>query len=109
MLVRFLLTPGIQDTQCGFKCFRAEAANDIFSRLTRMGFSFDVESLVIADRLGYRVTEIPVRWHYDSDSRVRLIRDSGAMVLDVITIYFKALRGDYDDPRSNSAHVTMRD
>ena len=95
-LVRFFLTPGIQDTQCGFKCFRGDAADEIFSRLTRTGFGFDVESLVIANRLGYRVTEIPVHWYYDSDSRVRMIRDSCGMLFDVIVVWFKSRMGAYD-------------
>lgn len=95
-LVRTLLVPDVQDTQCGFKCFRAEAANEIFSRVTRTGFCFDVESLVIARRFGYRMAEIPVRWHFDSDSRVRMIRDSGGMILDVFLIWLKARRGAYD-------------
>ena len=95
-LVRILLIPDIQDTQCGFKCFRAEAADEIFSRVTRTGFCFDVESLVIAARFDYRMTEIPVHWHFDSDSRVRMIRDSGGMILDVFLIWLKARRGAYD-------------
>jgi dolichyl-phosphate beta-glucosyltransferase len=95
-LVRILLVPEIQDTQCGFKCFRGEAADEIFSRITRTGFCFDVESLVIAGRFGYRMAEIPVRWHFDSDSRVRVIQDSGGMILDVFLIWLKARRGVYD-------------
>lgn len=95
-LVRRLLIPEIQDTQCGFKCFRGEAADEIFSRVTRTGFGFDVESLVIAGRFGHRMMEIPVHWHFDPDSRVRMIRDSGGMILDVLLIWLKARRGTYD-------------
>lgn len=100
-LVRLLLVPEIQDTQCGFKCFSAEAANQIFSRLTRPGFGFDVEALVIANRFGYRIMEIPVRWHFDSDSRVRMIRDSFGMIFDVIVIWFNRFRGVYEPDRSS--------
>ena len=95
-LVRLLLIPEIQDTQCGFKCFRAEAADEIFSRVTRTGFCFDVESLVIASRFGYRMAEIPVRWYFDGDSRVRVIRDSLEMLFDLFAIWLKARRGSYD-------------
>lgn len=94
-LVRILLLEGIQDTQCGFKCFRAEAADEIFSRVTRTGFCFDVETLVIANQLGYRVVEVPVHWYFDGDSRVRMIRDSGGMMLDVFLIWLHARRGSY--------------
>ncbi len=101
MLVRLLLIPKIQDTQCGFKCFRAEAADEIFSRVTRTGFGFDVESLVIANRFGYRIEQIPVNWHFDSDSRVRVIRDTFGTVIDVLVIWLKAQRGSYDPKGSN--------
>jgi len=100
-LVRLLLIPKIQDTQCGFKCFVAEAANEIFSRVTRTGFGFDVEALVIANRFGYRIEQIPVRWHFDSDSRVRVIQDTLGTVLDVLVIWLKASRGAYDPKQSN--------
>lgn len=101
MLVRLLLIPKIQDTQCGFKCFRAEAADEIFSRVTRTGFGFDVESLVIANRFGYRIEQIPVNWHFDSDSRVRVIQDTFGTVIDVLVIWLKAQRGSYDPKGSN--------
>ncbi len=104
-LVRSTLVPGVQDTQCGFKCFRADAAEAIFSRLTRKGFSFDVEVLVIARHLGFRVAEIPVRWEFDRDSRVRVFRDSKEMAFDVVAIWLNAVRGVYDAqaPRMPSA------
>lgn len=98
-LIRLLLIPDIQDTQCGFKCFRAEAAEAIFSRTTRTGFSFDVESLVLARRLGFRVREIPVHWYYDTDSRVRIVQDSFAMIVDVLAIWLRLRLGYYESHR----------
>lgn len=94
-LVRLLLVPEIQDTQCGFKCFRADAAEEIFSRVSRTGFGFDVETLVIANLFGYRIKEIPVNWHFDGDSRVRIIKDSLGTSFDVFMIWLKRLRGAY--------------
>ena len=99
-LIRLLLIPDIQDTQCGFKCFRAEAAEAVFSRTTRTGFSFDVESLVLARRLGFRISEVPVHWHYDADSRVRIVRDSFSMIIDVLTIWVRLRLGRYGSRRS---------
>lgn len=61
-VVQVLATPGIQDTQCGFKLYTHEAAHEVFSRCQLKGFSFDVEALFLAKRLGYRIAEIPVRW-----------------------------------------------
>ncbi len=48
LIIRLLILPGLQDTQCGFKCFRAEVADDLFKRQTLMGWSFDIELLFIA-------------------------------------------------------------
>ena len=69
-LVRLLLIPDVQDTQCGFKCFQGVAAEEIFRRVTLTGYSYDVEALAIARRLGYRMVEVPVPWYFDGDSRV---------------------------------------
>src|SRR5207253_83768 len=65
LLVRLLTLKGLLDTQCGFKMFTSEAAEGIFKRQTIFGFGFDVEILFIAQKLGYRVFEMPVSW-YDS-------------------------------------------
>jgi len=102
-LIRLLLIPDIQDTQCGFKCFRAEAAEAVFSRTTRTGFSFDVEALVIARGLGFRVREIPVHWYYDTDSRVRIVRDSFSMIFDVLAIWLRLRLGRYGSRRTTGA------
>ena len=56
------LVGGVADTQCGFKFFSAEAAEQIFRRVTANGFAFDVEVLALAARLGLPVVEVPVRW-----------------------------------------------
>jgi len=61
-----------RDTQCGFKLFRAEAARQIFPLQKQDGFSFDVEDLVIAKKLGLRAVEVPVRWANVEGTKVRL-------------------------------------
>jgi dolichyl-phosphate beta-glucosyltransferase len=95
-LVRALAVPGIRDTQCGFKCFRREAALEICRRMTRERFGFDVEMLYLARRLGYRVREVPVIWRHSPQSRVRLLRDALSMLVDLGRIRWYALRGRYD-------------
>jgi dolichyl-phosphate beta-glucosyltransferase len=60
--VQLAATPGIHDTQCGFKLMTARAARSIFSRATLDGFSFDVEALLLARKLGLGIAEVPVRW-----------------------------------------------
>ncbi len=85
-LVKALAMPGFEDTQCGFKCFRREAALDIFGVQRLDGMSFDVEALYIARKRGYRIVEVPIDWYFMAESRVRLIQDSLRMLSDILTI-----------------------
>jgi dolichyl-phosphate beta-glucosyltransferase len=88
-IVQVLAVPGIQDTQCGFKLFRAEAAREIFRRQTLDGFSFDVEVLLLARRLGFEIVEVPVRWIDHPDSRVSPLKDSARVFRDVLTVRWR--------------------
>jgi glycosyltransferase involved in cell wall biosynthesis len=94
--IRSFALPGLQDTQCGFKCFRSDVAKDIFRFQTLTGWSFDVELLVIARRRGYTITEIGIPWTFTSGSKVNILRDSGRMFLDLLIIHRNASRGVYD-------------
>jgi len=78
--------PGIEDTQCGFKFFKREIARDLFSRQRIDGYMFDVEILALAQRLGYRIKEVPVRWWDDADSRLQLLGGNLRNVLDIFRI-----------------------
>jgi dolichyl-phosphate beta-glucosyltransferase len=83
-LVSLLVVRGFRDTQCGFKLFRASAARRIFERVRTDGFAFDVEVLMRARELGYRTAEVPVVWRDSPASRVRPVRDSARMLLDLL-------------------------
>jgi dolichyl-phosphate beta-glucosyltransferase len=96
LLVRTLTVPGIQDTQCGFKCFRAAIINDLFKAQVLDGWTFDVEVLFIAVKRGYRIVEIPIPWYYNPGSRVRLFRDTINMFTDLFRIRLNWQRGLYD-------------
>jgi dolichyl-phosphate beta-glucosyltransferase len=111
-LVRLLTIGGFQDTQCGFKCFKAEVARDLFNRSQLYRDSdgpikgplvtgFDVELLFLAVRSGYKVAEIPIDWYYAKGSKVRPVHDTFAMVGDVLRVRWNDLRGMYDE-RSRS-------
>jgi dolichyl-phosphate beta-glucosyltransferase len=95
-VVRLLTLPGLRDTQCGFKLFSAEAAEEAFSRARLPGFSFDVEVLYIALRRGRRIAELPVTWRNDAATRVTLLRGMAAF-LDVVRIRVLGALGAYDD------------
>lgn len=94
-LVRTFLLRGLDDTQCGFKCFSAQAAHDIFPLVTITGWTFDVEALFIGRKLGYKICEIPIPWFFKSQSRVKVWRDSLQMGLDLIKISINNLTGRY--------------
>ena len=98
-IIQTLILPGLNDTQCGFKCFRADVVEDIFRRQTLHGWSFDIELLYIARRHGYRIVEIPIHWYHFSDSKVRALRDSVHMVQDIFRIRANARRGLYNNAR----------
>ena len=94
LLVRVSVVPGLRDTQCGFKLFRADAARECFSAALLDGFSFDVEALFIARRRGRRVAEIPVIWRNDAATRVSTLRGVLAFV-DVLKIRMNGWLGRY--------------
>lgn len=85
-LARRLTFRDINDSQCGFKCFRREAAHALFALQKIEGFSFDVEILYLAQKKGYTILEKPVRWQHVEQSRVKLISDPLKMFLDIVKI-----------------------
>jgi dolichyl-phosphate beta-glucosyltransferase len=95
-LVRILAVKGIQDTQCGFKCFSRAAAEQLFPLQQIDGWGFDVEILYIAQRKGMRLVEIPIHWYFQTDSRVRPVRDTINMVRELLKIRRMGNAGVYD-------------
>lgn len=96
LLIRLLVLPGLHDTQCGFKCFSSEAAEDIFSYQSLTGWSFDVEVLYVARLHGWKIKEVPIHWYYFPGSKVNILRDSIRMFQELLVIRHKARRGEYD-------------
>jgi dolichyl-phosphate beta-glucosyltransferase len=95
-VIQALILPGLNDTQCGFKCFRAEIAEGIFRQQTLTGWSFDIEVLYLARRKKLRIKEIPIHWYFDADSKVSAVRDAVRMIGDIFRIHLNAIRGRYD-------------
>ncbi len=96
-LIRLLVLPDLQDTQCGFKCLRADLARKIFSSQTLFGWAFDVEILTIAHHRGYTIVEIPITWYYNPGSKIKVLSDSFRMFLDLLSIRRNLHRGLYND------------
>lgn len=82
----FFAFKGIHDSQCGFKAFRRESARKLFGLQKLDGFSFDVEIVFLAQKLGLRLLELPVIWRNSAQSRVRVFLDPLLMFWDVLRI-----------------------
>jgi len=100
-IVRVLAVPRLQDTQCGFKMFRAEAAEALFPLQTMNGWSFDVELLYAAQQRGLRIIEIPVHWYYKANTRIKPVRHSIEMFTEVLKIRRNGRRGLYSPARGD--------
>jgi dolichyl-phosphate beta-glucosyltransferase len=90
-----LILPGVEDSQCGFKMFTAEAVRAIFPFVTIEGWAFDVEVLAVARAQRLRVVEVPIEWHFRSESQVSMVRDSFGMLRELVRIRLRARRGTY--------------
>ncbi len=85
---------GIWDTQCGFKGFTKDAVENIFPKLTIDRWAFDVEILVLAKKLNYKIKEIPITWINDPESKVKL-KGMIRMLKEVFQIKLNLLKGIY--------------
>jgi glycosyltransferase involved in cell wall biosynthesis len=105
-LVKLFALPGFEDTQCGFKCFTAAAALDLFSVQRFDGMSFDVEVLYIARQRGYTIREVPIDWYYRSESRVHPLADPMRMLRDILTIRRNWRQGVYSPRPAREARLS---
>ena len=96
LLVRPLSGLPFRDTQCGFKLFRYRAAQDVFRSIRCNDWAFDVEALMVASMLGYRVIEVPVRWINEERSKVRILVDAPKMAFDVLRFRWWQFSGSYE-------------
>jgi dolichyl-phosphate beta-glucosyltransferase len=86
LLVRLLGVRGFADTQCGFKLFTGRAARDIFPKLFTDRWAFDVEALLVARYMGYRIIEVPVVWVNAPGTKVNVVRDAAGTLRDLLRI-----------------------
>lgn len=93
-VVQALLLLPYQDTQCGFKMFRAEAIHKILPLLTIDGFAFDMEILAVAAAQGCRIAEVPVTWNNVLESKVRML-DTLQVFFDLLKIRYGLSVGNY--------------
>lgn len=111
-LVQVIALWGINDSQCGFKLFKKEAAKKIFKNLIVYGpnakkrkkpffGAFDVEVLFLARKLGYRIKELPVIWTYVKTTRFNFLDNALNMARDVLRIRLNDLQKRYQVERNN--------
>jgi len=84
-----------KDTQCGFKAFTQKAANKIFPLQTIDRWGFDPELLYLAQKLKFKVVEVPVKWAHREGTRISPLRDGTMMFMEMLKIRWNALTGKY--------------
>jgi dolichyl-phosphate beta-glucosyltransferase len=95
VLIKTLLTPGINDTQCGFKCFSGNLVENIFPRLTINRWGFDAEILAVANEFRYKIKTVPIVWKNRKESKV-FFRDYFLTLLDFLKIKINLIKKIYD-------------
>jgi dolichyl-phosphate beta-glucosyltransferase len=94
-IVNLILLRGFKDTQCGFKLFKTDVAKKIAQLQTIEGFSFDVEILFIANKMGYKIKEAPVVWIDKAGSTVRTFKDGIKMLIDLFKVKYNDILNRY--------------
>lgn len=97
-LTNVLVTGNLSDITCGFKAFRQPVARDLFAVQRLYDWSFDAEILFLAQRRGYRIKEVPVRWRNDPRTKVNLLRDIVRSFFGLIRIRWNDWNGQYNRP-----------
>lgn len=97
-LLSRVFVPEVTDFTCGFKCFRADAAQKIFSHARIERWVFDTEILFLARHFGFPIVQIPIQWTHDRDSRVRVLRDVLSSLLELSKMVLYLISGTYRTP-----------
>lgn len=94
LFIQLVAVPGIWDTQCGFKAFTAEAAEQIFSVARIDGWGFDIEALALARNFGYRIAVIGARWIDHAETHVRM-RNYLTTLMETVQVRWNMMSGAY--------------
>ena len=95
LLVNVLLAPGVHYFTCGFKGFTHDAAQTVFKRSSLDGWAFDAELVVIAQTHHLRLAQVPVSWHHEDDTKVRLLNAVFGSLIEVAQITWRRWTGRY--------------
>ena len=100
--LRIVLGLGYRDTQCGFKAFKRQAIQVVFTRQRVERWGFDPELLFLANKFRLKTVEVPVEWAHDHRSKINPVRDGLRMGLDVLQVRWNDLMGRYRLPSMQS-------
>ena len=92
LIFRSMFFTVFRDAQCGFKAVSRRAANDLVPLVQDKGWFFDTELLILAEKNGYRIKEVPVKWTDDPNSRVRIARTAYEDLKGLLRLRFGGLR-----------------
>ncbi len=108
LLLHATLGTRFSDAQCGFKAIRADAARALLPLTTDTGWFFDTELLVLAERAGLRIHEVPVDWIDDPDSRVNVVGTAVADLRGIVRLGTGLARGAIQVPALRSPDLRQR-
>lgn len=92
LLIKAMFLARFSDAQCGFKAISRQAAQELLPQVKDNGWFFDSELLIIAERLGYRIGEVAVRWVEDADTRVNILKTASGDLWGLLRLRFGGLR-----------------
>ena len=95
LLVKMFFYTKFSDAQCGFKALTKKAAQELLPKVEDTGWFFDTELLVLAEKLGYRIFDLPVSWVEDMDSRVKIVRTAVDDIKGLIRVRRNFWKGVY--------------
>ena len=108
LLLRTTLGAEFSDAQCGFKAIRADQARQLLPLVEDKGWFFDTELLVLAERAGLRIHEVPVDWIDDADSRVNIVDTALADLRGMTRVGLGLARGTIKVPRLREPGIGPR-
>ena len=91
----------VTDVTCGLKAFSREACQAVFPLARIERWTYDAEIILLASRMGYAISEIPITWFHNQDSAVRVVKDAAQSLVDLIRIKYWALSGSYGELRKS--------
>lgn len=107
-LVKICFRTSFSDAQCGFKAITRDAAKALLPLINDTGWFFDTELLVVAEKLGYRIFDLPVHWIDDSDSRVKILPTAWENIKGLFRVRKKLLLFSSDPPLNEQVIRNLR-